>query len=153
MDSIITGTVSPPPSTISSSASCGLSNRAGHGNLAQTAFASFSACQIVPDWNRRPNAQWGDLPPCAKLNATNWGRYRRPDDQKTFKNVFGRSVRTAKKPWKMFSADPFGQLKNLQKCFRQIRRTAKKPTKMFSADPFGQQKKFKNRYRFKKNID
>ena len=44
------------------------------------------------------------------------------------------------KPSKMFSADPFGQLKNLQKCFRQIRRTAKNPSKMFLADPFGQLK-------------
>ena len=30
------------------------------------------------------------------------------------KNVFGRFVRTAKKTSKLFSADPFGQLKNQQ---------------------------------------
>ena len=30
-------------------------------------------------------------------------------------------VQTTKKPSKMFSAGPFGQLKNLEKCFRQIR--------------------------------
>ena len=34
---------------------------------------------------------------------------------KIFKNKFGRSIRTARKPSKIFSADPCGQQKNLQK--------------------------------------
>ena len=63
--------------------------------------------------------------------------------KKTCKNVFGRSVRTAKKPSKIFSADPFGRLKNIQKYFRQIRsdsrKTCRKPG--FSHDPAGRYSK------------
>ena len=43
----------------------------------------------------------------------------------------------------MFSADPFGQLKNLQKCFRQIRSDSRKISKTpgFSHDRAGSQSK------------
>ena len=38
-------------------------------------------------------------------------------------------VQTTKKPSKMFSAGPFGQLKNHDKCFRQIRSDSSKTFK------------------------
>ena len=52
-------------------------------------------------------------------------------------------VQTTKKPSKMFSAGPFGQLKNLQKCFRQIRSDSRKTSKTpgFSHDRAGSQSK------------
>ena len=62
---------------------------------------------------------------------------------KTFKNVFGISIPTAKKPSKMFSADPFRRLKNLQKCFRQIHSDSRKTCRKrsFSHDQAGSHSK------------
>ena len=83
--------------------------------------------------------------------------------QKTFKNVFGRAMRTAKKPSKMCSVGPCGRLKTIQKCVRsghadgkktfknvfcRAMRTATKPSKMCSVGPCGRQKPSYVSFRF-----